>query len=235
MATANDVITGALRIIGVLGESESASGNQTTDALVTFNEMIESWSIERLSVFCTQDQTFTWTANNRTRTLGPTGDFAGNRPVLLDDSTYYTQNGISYPLRLVNEDQYNSIALKTDTSTMPIVLWANMAMPDMELAIWPVPTASCEVHFVSVEQLTQAADPTTTLVLPPGYLRALKFNLGVELAQEYGRPLQTATVRIAATAKRNLKRINNPKDVLGMPGALLSRRGGFNIFSGDFN
>lgn len=232
MATAADVINSALRIIGVLGEAETADGTQATDALTTFNELLESWSIERLSVFCTRDQQFTWTAGNRIRTLGPSGNFVGVRPVQLDDATYYTYGGISYPLLLVNEAQYNSIALKTSTSNMPMVLWANNEMPDIEMAIYPVPTADVEMHFISVLELTQPATLATTLSLPPGYLRALKFNLAIELAQEYGRALQVSTIRIADKAKRNLKAINNPRDVMSIPAALLARGNRFNINTG---
>jgi hypothetical protein len=95
--TAGDQINGALRLIGQLAESETPSAATSADALTALNQMLDSWSSERLSVFSTQDQVFTWPANTVTRTLGPTGNFVGNRPVLVDDSTYFIDpgNGIS--------------------------------------------------------------------------------------------------------------------------------------------
>jgi hypothetical protein len=36
------------------------------------------------------------------------------------------------------------------------------------------------------------------------------------------------------TSKRDLKRINNPDDVMAMPAALLVNRPRFNIYSGNF-
>ena len=85
--TAGDQINRALRLLGVLAEGETASAALSQDALMAMNQMIDSWNTERLSVFCTQDQTFTWPAGQIKRTLGPSGNFIGLRPVLLDEST----------------------------------------------------------------------------------------------------------------------------------------------------
>ena len=114
MTTANDQINGALRLIGQLAEGETPSAATSQDALTAMNQMLDSWSSERLSVFSTQDQVFTWTQNLSSRTLGPTGDFVGNRPVLVDDSTYFVDvsNGISFGIKLINQQQYNGIAVK---------------------------------------------------------------------------------------------------------------------------
>jgi hypothetical protein len=142
MTTANDQINGALRLIGQLAEGETPSAATSADALTAMNQMLDSWSAERLSVFSTQDQVFTWPADTATRTLGPTGDFVGNRPVLVDDSTYFvdTGNDISFGIKLINQQQYNGIAVKTVTSTYPQVMFVNMKMSDIEMTVYPVPS-----------------------------------------------------------------------------------------------
>ena len=91
--TAGDQITRALRLLGVLAEGETPSAAMSQDALTALNQMIDSWNTERLSVFNTIDQMFTWPAGEIQRHLGPTGDFVGLRPVLLDDATYYRDPG----------------------------------------------------------------------------------------------------------------------------------------------
>ena len=103
--TANDQINGALRLLGVLAEGETPSAATSQDALVALNQMIDSWSTERLAVFSTQDQIFSWPPNAISRTLGPTGNFVGERPILIDDSTYFrdASSGISYGLKLINQ------------------------------------------------------------------------------------------------------------------------------------
>jgi len=234
MATAATVINRALRLIGVLAEGETTTGEQASTALLALNQMLDSWSAERLSVYSTQDQVFTWPANTASRTLGPSGDFVGNRPILLDDATYFKVNNLSYGVKLINQQQYDGIALKSATSTYPQVLFANMAMPDMEMYVYPVPTTAIEFHFISVEELSQPPALATTLVLPPGYLRALSYCLAVEVAPEYGVEAPPTVQRIAVASKRTLKRINNPDDILAMPYPLVASRQRFNIFSGNF-
>ena len=234
--SAGDQINGALRLIGQLAEGETPSAATSNDALTALNQMLDSWSSERLSVFSTQDQQFTWPANTINRTIGPTGNFVGNRPVLLDDSTYFRDpaNNISFGIKIINQQQYDGIAVKTVTSTYPQVIWLNMDMPNMSMYIYPVPTKALEWHFISVVELVEPATLATTLVVPPGYLRAFRFNLAAEIAAEFGVEPPPQVQRIAMSSKRNIKRINNPDDVMSLPYSIVATRQRFNIFAGNY-
>jgi hypothetical protein len=236
VTTAGDQINGALRLLGVLAEGETPSAATSQDALTALNQMIDSWNTERLAVFSTQDQVFSWLPGNISRTLGPTGDFVGNRPILLDDATYFKDpaTGISYGIKIINQQQYDGIAVKTVTSTYPQVIWLNMTYPDIEMYIYPVPTKVLEWHFISVEELTQPATIATTLAFPPGYLRAFRYNLACEMAPEFGVEPTPTVSRIAMASKRNLKRINNPGDIMALPYSIVGTRQRFNIFAGNY-
>jgi hypothetical protein len=234
--TAGDQINGALRLIGVLAENETPSAATAQDALTSMNQMIDSWNTERLSVFSTQDQIFSWLPNFATRTLGPTGDFVGNRPILVEDSTYFRDpsSNISFGIKLINQQQYNGIAVKTVTSTYPQVMFVNMTYPDITMTVYPVPTKVLEWHIISVEELTKPALLSTVLAFPPGYLRAFKYNLACEIAADFGVEPSAQVSRIAMTSKRNLKRINNPDDIMSLPYSIVATRQRFNIFAGNY-
>jgi hypothetical protein len=234
--TAGDQINRALRLLGVLAEGETPSASTSQDGLTALNQMIESWNTERLSVFSTQDQIFTWPAGEITRTLGPSGNFVGNRPILFDDATYYRDAGtnVSFGIKFINQQQYDGIAVKTVTSTYPQVIFVNMTYPDATMTVYPKPTRDLEWHFVSVEELSQPATLTTNLTFPPGYLRAFVYNLAMEIAPEFGVEPSPQVTRIAMTSKRNLKRINNPDDVMSMPYAIVANRQRFNIYAGNY-
>ena len=233
MATAGEIINGALRLIGVLAEGEVPNADTANDCLTSMNQMLDSWSTERLSVYATQDQVFTWPASQRVRTLGPSGDFVGNRPVLVDDATYFIVNNVSYGLMLINQEQYDGIAVKTVTSTYPQVMFVNYDMPDITMYVYPVPTTALEMHIISVQELTQPALISDTLSFPPGYLRAFRYNLACELAPEFGLEAPPTVKRIADVSKRNLKRINTPDDVMAMPYPIISTRQRYNIFTNN--
>jgi hypothetical protein len=234
--TANEQINGALRLLGVLAEGETPSAATSQDALAAMQQMIDSWNTERLSVFSTQDQVFSWPPGVYERTLGPTGNFVGNRPILVEDSTYFKDpaSGISYGLKMINQQQYNGIAVKTVTSTYPQVMWVNMTYPDITMTVYPVPTKVLEFHIVSVQELTSPVNLSTNLAFPPGYLRAFKYNLACEFAPEFGVEPSPTVSRVAMTSKRNLKRINNPDDIMSIPYSIVGTRQRFNIFAGNF-
>lgn len=236
MATAGDQINGALRLIGQLAEGESPSSETSNDALTALNQMLDSWSTERLSVYSTQDQTFTWPASTISQSLGPTGDFIGNRPVQLDDSTYFrdASTGVSFGIKIINQQQYDGIAVKTVTSTYPQVIWLNPDVPNLGMTVYPVPTRALEWHFISVIELTQPATLATTLVVPPGYLRAFRYNLAVEIAAEFGVEPPPTVSRIAMASKRKIKSQNSPGDIMALPYSIVGTRQRFNIFSGNF-
>jgi hypothetical protein len=236
MTTAGDQINGALRLLGVLAEGETPSAGTSQDALISLNQMIDSWSTEKLSTFTTQIQVFDWLPGFASRSLGPSGDFVGDRPVLMDDATYFvdTSTGISYGIKLINQQQYDGIAVKSVTSTFPQVMWVHTNFPNVDMYVYPVPTKVLEWHFISAAQLTQPATLSTELYFPPGYLRAFRYNLACEIAPEFGIEPPPTVGRIAMTSKRNLKRINNPDDIMSIPYAIVSTRQRFNIFAGNF-
>ena len=234
--TAGEQINRALRLLGVLAEGETPSAATSQDSLMAMNQMIDSWNTERLSVFSTQDQTFLWPVGEISRTLGPTGDFVGNRPVYFDDATYYRDPGtnVSFGIKFINQQQYDGIAVKTVTSTYPQVIFVNMTFPDVQMFIYPRPTRLLEWHFISVEELNKPADLSTTLYYPPGYLRAFTYNLACEIAPEFGIEPSQQVQRIAMASKRDLKRVNNPDDVMSMPYAIIATRQRFNIYAGNY-
>jgi len=243
MTTAADQINGALRLLGVLAEGETPSAETSQDALSALNQMIESWSIERLSVFSTIDQVVEWQPNALSATLGPSGTLTPVdplvslvRPVNVDDATYFVDpsTGISYGIKIINQQQYDGIAVKTVTSTYPQVMFINMTYPDIEIYVYPKPTRLLHFHMISAEVLTQPANLATTLAFPPGYLRAFRYNLACELAPEFGVEPSRQVQRIAMSAKRNLKRINSPEDVMSIPYSIVGTRQRFSVYAGNF-
>ena len=109
-----------------------------------------------------------------------------------------------------------------------------MTYPDVEMYVYPKPTKVLEWHFVSVEEITQPATLATNLHFPPGYLRAFKYNLACEIAPEFGVEPSPTVSRIAMTSKRNLKRINNPDDIMSLPYSIVGTRQRYNIFAGNY-
>ena len=102
------------------------------------------------------------------------------------------------------------------------------------MTIYPVPTRALEWHIVSIDEIRGPVNLASDIFLPPGYVRAFRFNLAMEFCNEFGVEPMPQTARIAMVSKRNLKRINNLGDVMSMPYALIATRQRFNIYAGNF-
>jgi hypothetical protein len=136
---------------------------------------------------------------------------------------------------IINEAEYNAIVLKTVTSTYPQVIYAEASNPNATYTVYPVPTQAMVWHFISVLELAQPATLGTELVFPPGYLRAFRYNLACELAPEFGVEPSPQVTRVAMVSKRNLKRINNPGDIMAMPSGIMGSPGRYNIYTNQPN
>lgn len=236
MTTARDLINDAHRLLNLVDSGNALPESVYQDNFRSLNQLLDSWSTEHLSIFSTMDQVLTWPANSINESLGPTGSLGGERPILLDDSTYFRdpQTNVSFGIKFINQSQYDGIAVKTVTSTYPTVMFINMTYPDIDLYVYPRPTRALEFHFISVEPLSKATSLNTEITFPPGYLRAFRYNLACEIAPEFGVEPPPHVVSIAIASKRNLKRINNSNDVMSLPYAVVANRQRFNIYSGNF-
>lgn len=68
--TALDLITGAMRSINALEAGETPSANDSSDALQVLNDLLESWSTDKLYVFASVENILAWTAGTYQYTVG---------------------------------------------------------------------------------------------------------------------------------------------------------------------
>ena len=230
MATAGDVINSALRSIGQLAEGETPSAETSADCLTLLNEMLDSWSNERLMAPYLQEESFSLVGGTATYTIGTSQDFNTARPIRVDDASYTLLNGVSYPLRGINKAQYDSIPVKATQNTFPSVFYYEASYPNASITFYEVPNATLTFKMVSWKMQTTMASLATSFSVQPGEIRAIRANLAIEIASQFGVEAPQS-VRIAAIqSKRNLKRVNNPNDVLSMPSSILRRIGQGNIY-----
>lgn len=207
MTTALDTITGALRILGVVGSGDVPSPEDTAVALTAFNEMLESWSTHSLAIFTPVDQAFTLTPGTAAYALGPTGVWVGVRPIQIDQVrvTYQT---ITYQVDVLDNVRFNAIPYPAQTGILPIWFNYDPAVPNGTVRLWPVPTQAIPIIVTSNQQLAQIPLLSTILVLPPGYKRAIRYNLAKDLQGEFGAPLSPLALKIADTSFGDIKRAN---------------------------
>ena len=197
MATARTIITKAMQKAGILVKSEQPAADEANDALDALNSLMDSWSNLATNIYARATETFALTSAS-TYTIGSGQTFNTTRPVQIVDA-YVTLGGISYPLEVIKEEDFNSINYKAQTG-IPQYLVYDHAYPTGTITIYPTPNSSYSLVMLSEKPLSTFATLDTTVSLPNGWERALVYNLAKELAPEYGQQIDPQILQIANEA-----------------------------------
>lgn len=301
--TALDLITGALRNINALESGEVPNPQDSNDALQVLNDLLESWTIEKLFVFSSNEQRFNFTPGVYQYTIGNpiSGTFTGTVTSgsniitgvtipaglvvgsLLNDSGQYggssaipantqvkvigantitmTANaivtpatnpepigystpgsiaydsstgapivlpvritnaftritvgagdpmiqGLDYQIRIINRDKYTALGLKGIAGPWPTDMYYDRTYPLGNLYFYPNPSMAGECHLWTDTLLSDFTTINAPINLPQGYARAIKTNLAIELAAEYGKAVTPTLAARARDSKAVIKSLN---------------------------
>lgn len=236
--TAREVIYSALKLIGVLSAGESPTGDEIRDSLDRLNDLIEQWQIDRLMIYQITRSTFDLVADQQDYTLGDGGDFDIARPAFLADVKLVSGTGetaMELPLELYTRQRWLDITMRAMTATYPQGVWFNPNYPLAELWFWPIPSDSTlDVALYLPSTMPGPVGLDSSMSLPPGYRKALRYQLAIELAPEFGRPVTPILMKTAADAKAAILSNNADPVELRCDPALRGDSGHFNIWTGGF-
>lgn len=216
-----DLINAAMRIAGVGDPNTALSAEDAQIGLDSLNEMLDDWSLQNLAVFSLLGSTYNLVSGQASYTVGPDvlADFNGVRPVQIENMRI-RYNSIDYPIRQITNDDYNLIPYKTQAGPLPWVVYYNPTFPLAMLTFWPVPNQVLPIFFPMNERLVTAALASTVMVLPPGYKRAIQFNLAVDLCDIYNRDVPPGVEKRAIRSLADVKRANIKPQEIGVDAAL---------------
>lgn len=208
----SDIIDRAGRLLALTNSGETFSTQEYSYGLSALNSLIDSWAIDNLLVYATQDQQVSLVQGQASYTVGPSGTaLVTARPI--DVVRFYARaSNYDYYVKKVGNEEYATLVSKTSSSDFPTHAFYDPTYPNGTIYIYPVPVSSANyLRFVTWVQLTQFTATTDALALPPGYLEALTTNLAVVLAPEYETEPSPALKMMAAKALRLIRRMNTKR------------------------
>jgi hypothetical protein len=219
MSSALEIIKRSLRLLGVQAQGEIPASNESAEALLVLNWMIEQWSNEKLLVYAIVNNLFTITAGTTTYTMGPASSGATwessqvTRPLQVQKYAAFVRASTSglntdYAMDYYPNDRFQSIFQKDITTNYPYAWTCDWAFPIATVRIYPKPTINLQFGLSESVQVAKMGTLTDTFVLPPGYEDALGWNLAINLAPEYGVDPSATVIDKARETKFNIKRIN---------------------------
>lgn len=336
--TVNDLLIGAMRLINVVAAGETPSANDMNIALSAFDQMIDSWSNDKLMIYSIQPYIFNTVGGQQNYQMGPCqgiqtfgniiggsgyvpgtyanvpittltgngaaafgtvvvsggsvtsitvesnlaapgditqgagygylpgdtitvsntslggagtgfsapvtsntgGDWAIMRPMRIEQAYVIWNDPLSVQavditMQALNDAQFASLAVKNTPSNFPFAFYDNGNYPLRTLSLWPIPTQSTGIRFWLWQPLIDFTNLNTIVQYPPGYERAYRYNLAVELAPEFGKMVPPQVAAIAEASMANLATLNStPQYMTGDNGLNGAKNHGFNWITGGF-
>lgn len=231
MTTANDIITRSLRDLSIIGQGEVADADQAADALVSLNDMVSAWANESALIYQVATDVVTLTGGKKDYTIGSGAyDINSPRPVKVLQA-FVRMNGIDYPLEIISRELYQSIILKDLQTQLPTILYYDTGYPSSTIRLWCSPNQANTLHIDSLKPFTAFSSLTDVVSLPPGYERALRLNLDVELMPQY-QVSNDKIDKMALEAKAGIKRANHFPESLSFDSAIpTGHNGRYNIYA----
>ena len=166
------------------------------------------------------------------------------RPVFLERAGLILDTGASTPLEVpiavLTDAEYAAWPSKTEQASQPSAIWYNRAWSAGLGLVHPLPIPNVGttqlVLYAPGVAVAQFADlDTTDYTFPPGYARALRKNLALELAPSYpGAVVSNLLIQQASDSKRYVKRANVRSATKRSDPALTRRGGVWDMNTGSF-
>lgn len=228
-----DLLNAAYRQAGLMGApGRGISPEEKLEGTGIFNDIVDQWNAQRLTILCIPRLLFPVTAGQDTYEIGPTAkDYViANRPPKIEGAGFVLMSNPAQPLELpiwiMTTDQWAQVVpVKTGiTSSIATYLWYDVQFPIGYIHLWPTPDVGAQIALYMWTQIAQAVDTTTILQLAPGYKQALQTALAVEIRQRFGKPPDARLIMAADKSLGILKSANKPTLDLSCDPALVHGR-----------
>lgn len=192
--TRDQLITGALRMIGAIAQGETPTATQITEAAEALNMMIKAYEADGMPLWGLTEYAVTLTNGVNSYNIGSGKTIDIPKPLKViqawnRDSTSL----VDIPMRIITKQEYNILGNKT-TSGNPIQIYYEPLLDYGVLHVFPTPDTTSatknKVYLVYQRPFEDFLASGDTPDFPQEWLEALKYGLAARLAPEYGMPLE---------------------------------------------
>ena len=178
--TAQQLIDAALRKITVLGEGESASGNQYADAQQELNYMLGTWSQQGPNLWTiTEGTAIPLISGTATYTLSP-------RPRSVATVRFAVNDVEQRPMTEWDRQDWDRFPQKAQTGA-PLKYLVDRQRTSTTLTFWPIPnqTGVWTAPYSYERVFQDVTQPSQDIDVPQEWLETVMVNLASRLADDY--------------------------------------------------
>jgi len=233
--TVRDVISGAFRLLA--GDDQTFTAADYQNALYSLNSMLQTWTTDSLDVWTINRTVFPLVIGTQSYTLGTGGTLNMARPTWIENiaimQTGVTPN-VEIPIQIMQDQDWMNLPVKAVSSSFPTSCYPQGDYPLNTLNFWPIPATQCSVVLYTPGPFGGFATINDAFSMPNGYERAVRYNLAVELAPEFGSEAPPSVMGVATLAINQIRIRNYRPDYLRCDSALLERGGNADIFNRSY-
>jgi hypothetical protein len=244
MPSATDLITRSLRLLGVLDAVDTASTEDLATGKIALDDFVDSLGAERAAIFTVARTVVPLVSGTATYTIGSGGTINIVRPLWIDavsvrpdrTATSIVETPIGRPLTMA---EYQAISAKATTGSQPTAIYYdyNWSAGLGVITVYPVPNVSvCDLVLYTPSAPATFANLTTVYTFPPGWARMYRYNLAMELADDFSATPSPRVERIAKESLAAVKRANFRLSDARLDPMMPGLRGGgrFDLYSGSY-
>lgn len=180
----NELIAGALRIVGAIAQGETPTAAQYTESAEALNMLVKAFMADGMPLWAITQYSLSLVAGTNTYTI--------SSPKLLKVTQAFNHNSstnIDIPMRVLTRQEYNILGNKTTTGN-PIQLYHSPNRTDSTVKVFPTPDSTSAttntITLVAQKPFEDFDASTDEPDFPQEWFVALKFALAIQLAPEYG-------------------------------------------------
>jgi hypothetical protein len=199
--TVKDLLYDSLRLIGVIEVAQGPSSDEFAELLRILNGMLDAWKTERLMAYTIISTAYTVAAD---------GSVSIPHPVRVEGIWIADSDNLRKPWILTSQTRYLG-GVYNDGRYPTATLTFNPAIP-----------AGTTILVETWVELGAFASISQAVLVPPGYLEAITYNLALRVAPRYKDAMVSPLVlQDARELKANIKRMNRQTPLLTIDRALL--------------
>lgn len=199
--TGRDVVTGAMRDLGVLGLDENATDAELDYGLNQLNLLLKGLAAEGVNAWTDEEAVVDFAAGEGVAVLDP-------RPVDVLEARVQISGTYDRPLTEWTSGEWDMLPNKSQRGT-PLVYQVLRSVSDVRLRVWPVPTADTAIAY-SYARVVEDATANAALDVPQMWGDAIQAMLAARLTAFMPGGIPQTFLMRAEMLKRQLLDFDRP-------------------------
>ena len=224
-STARDFCTLGLKEAGILGVGQTALSEDINDCFTLLQRLTSQWQKRRWLIPGLMD-IHTLGNGAISNTIGTNGYWNTPRPDKIQAGYFIQQNTgqspVSLPLTIIfSYEDYARLTIKNLSTQPQGVFYDGQNNAGLgNVFIWPIPTATYEIHLILKSQLNWPANLDDPFTLPDEYAEAIHYNLTLRICSLYQVDPKPSVGGLAKVSLNTIKVANTQIPDLQMPPGL---------------